>query len=125
MPTDQHGLELTGSATAVTRYDRAIHELLHFRPEVVDEARAAVREDETFPMGNALRAYLRLLTTEAEDARAAGKWWPEFRERAGQMTLQPYERGHVEAISAWLDGDMRGAGRILREVTNQHPRDAL
>jgi tetratricopeptide (TPR) repeat protein len=125
MPTDQHGLELTGSEAAVAHYDRAIHELLHFRPEVVDEARDAVQEDETFPMGNALRAYLRLLTTEAEDAAAAAKWWPGFRERAEDLKLQPCERGHIEAISAWLDGDMRGAGRILRALTNEHPRDAL
>jgi tetratricopeptide (TPR) repeat protein len=125
MRADQHGLELNGSATAVGRYDRAIDELLHFRPGVVEEARHAVGEDPAFPMGNALRAYLRLLTTEADDAAAVRGWWPGFLEGASSLQLTPREHAHVEAISAWLRGDMRGAGDTLRELTNEHPRDAL
>jgi tetratricopeptide (TPR) repeat protein len=125
MATDQHGLELNGSAAAVEHYDRAIHELLHFRAEVIEEARHAVEEEPAFPMGGALRAYLRLLTTEADDAAAARKWWPGFREQTSRMELLPRERAHLEAISVWLDGGMRPAGRILRELTNEYPRDAL
>ena len=125
MQVDQHGLELSGSEAAVERYDRAIHELLHFRAEVIDEARAAVAEDPTFPMGNALRAYLRLLTSEADDAAAVRRWFVPYREALPADELLPRERAHVEAIGAWLDGDMRGAGRILSELTQAYPRDAL
>jgi tetratricopeptide (TPR) repeat protein len=126
MRTDQHGLELTvASPAAAERYDRAIDELLHFRAEVIEEARDAVAEDPEFPMGNALRAYLRLLTTEADDAEAARAWWPGFLDRARELRLTPRETGHVEAIGAWLRGDMLGAGDILRQVSQAYPRDAL
>jgi tetratricopeptide (TPR) repeat protein len=126
MHTDRHGLELTvANAAAVERYDRALHELLHFRAEVIEEARHSVEEDPGFPMGNVLRAYLRLLTTEADDAAAAREWWPGFLEQAAGMRLTSREAGHVEAVSVWLDGDMQGAGDRLRLVSQAHPRDAL
>ncbi|HLB03966.1 MAG TPA: tetratricopeptide repeat protein [Gaiellaceae bacterium] len=125
MPIDQHGLELTGSAEAVEHYDRAIHELLHFREGVIDEARSAYQADPTFPMGNALRAYLRLLSSEPDDAAAAREPFERFRASVPADRLLPRERGHVDAVAAWLDGDMRGAGQILAEVTRTHPRDAL
>jgi tetratricopeptide (TPR) repeat protein len=125
MAIDQHGLELNGSPAAVERYDRAVHELLHFRAEVVDEARAAVTEDPTFVMGHALRAYLRLLSSEPGNAAAARDRWPATAEHTHSVELLPRERAHVEAVSAWVGGDMSGAGRILRDLTNEYPRDAL
>jgi tetratricopeptide (TPR) repeat protein len=125
VPVDQHGLELSGSQAAAEHYDRAVRELLHFRAEVIGEARAAVAEDADFPMGNALRGYLRLLSSEPEDAEALAGWWPAYRERAGAISMLPRERAHVEAVSSWLAGDMRGCGDILRELTTEHPRDAL
>src|SRR3990172_1157972 len=125
MPIDQHGLELTGSAEAVEHYDRAIHELLHFREGVIDEARSAYQADPTFPMGNALRAYLRLLSSEPDDAAAAREPFERPPPPAPAARRLPRRRGHVDARAAWLDGDMRGAGQILAEATRPPPRDAL
>jgi hypothetical protein len=126
MRVDQHGFEVTAASdAAVEHFDRGVHELLHFREGVIDQARGAVQEDPTFPMGNALRAYLRLLTSEAEDAAALAGWWPNFRTQAAAMRLTPRETAHVEAVDAWLAGDMWGAGRILGDLTLSHPRDAL
>jgi tetratricopeptide (TPR) repeat protein len=125
MPVDQHGVELSGSPAAIERYDRAVHELLHFRAGVIDEARSAVQEDPRFPMGNALRAYLRLLTSEADDAAAARDWFVPYRASLQADRLLPRERAHLEAVGAWLDGDMLGAGRILAELTQAQPRDAV
>jgi tetratricopeptide (TPR) repeat protein len=125
MATDQHGLELTGGATAVAHYDRAIHELLHFRPEVVDEARAAVTDEPGFPLGNLLRTYLRLLSSDPEDAAGARVRFDELRSRVELVRLLPRERAHVDAVTAWVAGDLRRAGRILRDITTEYPRDAL
>jgi tetratricopeptide (TPR) repeat protein len=125
MAIDQHGLELSGGATAVAHYDRAVDELLHFRPEVVDESRAALSDEPDFPMGNMLRAYLRLLSSEPQDAAGALTRFAEYRSRVDLARLLPRERAHVHAIDAWVTGDMRSAGRILRDVTTEYPRDAL
>ena len=50
---------------------------------------------------------------------------PGFVEQASSARLLPREQAHVQAVSAWLDGDMRGAGQILRDLTDEYPRDAL
>ncbi|MEQ4725413.1 tetratricopeptide repeat protein [Nonomuraea sp. B19D2] len=126
MTNDQHGLAVTGAgAAAVRHYDRAIDELLHFRAEVDAETGAALAESPDFPMGNVLAAYLGLLTTEVADARAARARFSAFRRRTDEASLLPRERAHVAAVQALLDGDWLTCGRLLGEITVEHPRDAL
>jgi hypothetical protein len=122
---DQHGLDMTGTDGAVMRYDRAVTELLHFRPEMLTEAAEATCEDPTCPMAAALNAFLRLLSTEPGDAAEAARLMAEFREAAPGRRFLPREAAHLRAADAWLAGDMHGAGRVLRGVTREHPRDAV
>jgi tetratricopeptide (TPR) repeat protein len=124
--TDQHGLATSGASDAAVRhYDRAIDHLLHFRAEVVAETAAALAESPGFPMGNVLSAYLGLLTTEAEDARAARRRFASWRAVTDEPALPPRERAHVEAVRALLDGDFLTCGALLGRITEEYPRDAL
>ncbi|TMS00539.1 tetratricopeptide repeat protein [Nonomuraea basaltis] len=126
MTTDQHGLALSEASGAAARhYDRAIHELLHFRAEVDAETNAALAESPDFPMGNVLAAYLGLLTTEVEDARTARVRFGAFRRRIDETSLLPRERAHLAAVQALLDGDFLTCGALLGEIAVEHPRDAL
>ena len=123
--TDQHGLPMTGAAGAVAAYDRAVTALLHYRPEMLDEAGAASREDPTCPMAAALDAFLRLLSTEPADSAEAGRIIAAFRAATPGRRFLPREEAHLRAVDTWLAGDMHGAGRLLRGITREHPRDAL
>ncbi|MFC5744297.1 tetratricopeptide repeat protein [Actinomadura rugatobispora] len=126
MAIDEHGLALgSASPAAVRHYDNAIHELLHFRAEVVDEARLALDEDPGFPLGHVLAAYLGLLTTEPDDARAARERFAPFRADLDTSRLPPRERAHVEAVESLLDGDFTTCGALLGRITEEYPRDAL
>ncbi|MEV0231957.1 tetratricopeptide repeat protein [Nonomuraea sp. NPDC050786] len=126
MTNDQHGLAVTvAGAAAVRHYDRAIDELLHLRVEVDAETEAALAESPDFPMGHVLAAYLGLLTTDVEDARAARARFSAFQRRVDEASLLPRERAHVAAVRALLDGDWLTCGRLLGEITVEHPRDAL
>lgn len=126
MKTDEHGLELSAaSAAAVRHYDQAVHELLHFRAAVDTETTAALAEDPAFPLGNVLSAYLGLLTTEPEDARAAQERFRAFRRGCDESRLLPREQAHVEAVQALLDGDFLRCGALLGKITEEFPRDAL
>ncbi|MEW9550749.1 tetratricopeptide repeat protein [Nonomuraea sp. NPDC050783] len=126
MTTDQHGLAMSGASAAAARhYDRAIDELLHFRAEVVAETRAALADSPGFPLGNVLAAYLGLLTTEADDARAARARFGDFHRRLDESSLPPRERAHLAAVRALLRGDFLTCGALLGEITVEHPRDAL
>jgi len=122
---DQHGLEMTGAAAAVRRYDRAVGELLHFRGEMLTEAGEATREDPGCPMAAALNAYLRLLSTEPADAADAARGMAEFRAAAAGRRFLPREEAHLRATEAWVAGDMHPAGRLLRGISRDHPRDAV
>ncbi|NUS01045.1 MAG: tetratricopeptide repeat protein [Nonomuraea sp.] len=126
MTHDQHGLAMTGASAAAARhYDQAVDELLHFRAEVVGETKAALADSPGFPMGNVLSAYLGMLSTEADDARAARARFAAFRRAADESSLLPRERAHVAAVRALLDGDLLTCGALLAEITVEHPRDAL
>ncbi|MEV5755033.1 tetratricopeptide repeat protein [Actinoallomurus sp. NPDC052308] len=123
---DEHGLTIgSASPAAVRHYDNAIHELLHFRAEVVGEARLALDEDPDFPLGHVLSAYLGLLTTEADDARAARERFAPFRASLDTSRLLPRERAHVEAVEYLLNGDFTTCGALLARITEEYPRDAL
>lgn len=121
---DEHGLAV-GATTqaALTHYDRAIDELLHFRAECDTSASAALAEDPGFAMGQVLAAYLGLLTTEPDDARAARERFALFRTAAPD--LLPRERAHVEAVQRLLDGDFLACGALLGRIAEEYPRDAL
>jgi hypothetical protein len=124
--TDQNGLAMSGASAAAARhYDRAIDELLHLRAEVADESKAALADSPDFPMGNVLAAYLKLLTTEAEDARTARARFGAFRRRIEESSLLPRERAHLAAVQALIDGDFLTCGSLLAQITVEHPRDAL
>ncbi|MEU5878747.1 tetratricopeptide repeat protein [Spirillospora sp. NPDC047279] len=126
MSTDEHGLTVSaGHRAALDHYDAAIHELLHFRAEVDAEARAALDEDPGFPLGNVLAAYLGLLTTEPDDARAASARFGEFRSRVDVSALLPRERAHIAAVERLFAGDFLGCGRLLARIGEEYPRDVL
>jgi tetratricopeptide (TPR) repeat protein len=124
--TDQLGLALTAAGRSVAeRYDQAVAELLHYGPSMLRLPEEAYQEDERCPMVNVLRAYLCLTTTEPSDVDDGRKLIEDFRARVPEERLLPRERAHLAAVDALVDGDMVGAARILRELTREHPRDAL
>lgn len=125
MGKDQHGLEVTATAAALAHFDGAVHELLHFRPATLDESGLASGEDPTSPMAAALGAYLRLLSTEPGDAAEAARIMAAFRQAAPGRRFLPREEAHLRAVDTWLAGDMHAAGRLLRGISREHPRDAL
>lgn len=126
MKTDQHGLTIsTNDPVAVKEYDAAVDHLLHFRPAVMDALASSLDADPSCSMSQVLQAYLGLLGTEPDDARAARSSFETWRAANDETMLTPREREHVGAAQMWLEGDMAAAGRRLRDLTSASPRDAL
>ena len=118
---DEHGNPATGPSEGLDIYDRAIDRLLRFHPDVVDLADALVTEHADLPMGQALMAYLYLMSTDAPDLPAA---------RAAHQALlaagtNEREALHGRAIGQWLDGDWTGAARTLDALLARWPGDLL
>ena len=127
MAVDARGLPMTGSAQAVTRYDRALDHLVRFQPEVVEVTAAAAAQDPGCVLAHLLGAYLALMSTE-EGAVARAR---EALARAsapassGDAAPAPRERAHLAAARRWAAGDMAGAGALLAEISVRWPRDLL
>src|SRR5687767_11355526 len=96
--SDIHGNPVSGSHTAVDRYDAAVDHLLAYRNEVVDAMTSLVEEEPDFPMGLVLAAYMHLTSTDAPDLDAAR----DFAAELDKLALNEREAAHRAAIEAWL-----------------------
>jgi tetratricopeptide (TPR) repeat protein len=102
-------------------YERALDQLLRYKPEVLGLTDALTTEHPDFAMGHALTAYLCLTATDVPElapARAA---------HTAMSALPTDEHGtmHAAAIGAWLTGDWQGAAAILEELLFSWPTDVL
>jgi len=120
---DARGLALTGSAEAVSWYDRALEHLIRFQSEVVDAAAAAVAADPGCAMARLFCAYLALMSTE--ESATAGAIDALDGLRASADDLLPRERAHLAAAETWIAGDMASAGSLLANISVSYPRDLL
>ncbi len=102
-------------------YERALDQLLRFKPEVVDLAGTLITEHPEFAMGHALMAYLCLIATDVPEL-------PPARAAHTAMVAAPLderETAHAAAIGAWLDGDWNRASAVLDELLRDWPTDVL
>ncbi len=120
-PHDQHGNPLHGTPEGVAAYDRAVDRLLRFHPDVLVSADELATEHGEMAMGQALLAYLHLMSTDADDLTGAQAAAQELRTTAEHRR----ERLHAAAIELWLDGDWTGASAALDDVLLQWPADLL
>jgi tetratricopeptide (TPR) repeat protein len=113
------------STAAVEELDSAVDALLHFRTDVGERAERAVAEDPLLPIGNAMRVYLAVLSTDPQYLPAAATRFDEFRAQAATLELTDGERRHVAAAGRLIDGDLIAAGALLAEAVAEQPRDTL
>ncbi|MFG2827480.1 tetratricopeptide repeat protein [Streptomyces sp. NPDC048434] len=126
MTADRHGHPMSDTgAEALGHYEQALDDLLFFRPRIAETSQAVLAASPRSVMGQALAAYLGVLGTEEKDAAAARDRFVRFRSGLDTERLTPRERMHVAAATAWLDGDLHGAGRTLGDLTVAFPRDVL
>ncbi|MFJ6791324.1 tetratricopeptide repeat protein [Streptomyces angustmyceticus] len=126
MTADRHGHPMSETdAEALAHYEQALDDLLFFRPRVAETSKAVLTASPRSAMGHALTAYLGVLGTEEKDAATARDRFARFRSGLDTGRLTPRERMHLAAATAWLDGDLHGAGRTLGDLTVAYPRDAL
>ena len=125
MTADARGLSLTGSAEAVTAYDRAIDHLIRFQSEVVDAAAAAVAADPGCVMARVFCAYLALMSTEEHAVAGAVDALDGLGSDRQDAELLPRERAHLAAAERWIAGDMGGAGELIGQISIEYPRDLL
>ncbi|MER7953676.1 tetratricopeptide repeat protein [Streptomyces sp. NPDC096030] len=126
MATDRYGHDLyNGSSEAAAHLDRAVEDLLFFRPAVVGAVGDLLGAAPGSPVAQAFGAYLGVLGTEPADAAEARRRFDGFVSGLDLTGLPLRERLHTEAAGSLLAGDLRRGSAVLEELTVAFPRDAL
>lgn len=118
---DEHGNPTTGPAEAIEHYDAAIDSLVRYHVDVVDRMVGLAADHPSFAMGQALAAYLHLMSTDSRDLEVAGAHAAALR----GATQNRREAAHGEAIDAWLGGNWYAASRHLDDLLVEWPADIL
>jgi hypothetical protein len=118
MPTDIHGLKLTGaSAAAAAEYEAGVAELQCYRGDPVARVDAALAEAPGFAMAHALKGWLHLLGTEPGGLAVAR----EAQEAAARCAGTAREKGHAAALGHLVEGRWHAA---CQSASNLDPRSA-
>lgn len=119
---DPFGFQLSGANSAgAEAYLRGVRELQCFVGDPVGSANAAIEADPGFVMAHVFKGYLYGLSTDREAAGVA----LQCHATAETLAATARERAHVAALGALAGGKWHEAGRILEDLTIEHPRDAL
>src|SRR3974377_519090 len=105
MLQDQHGLPIsTLSTEAADSFDRTLSAYLKYRADTPQHLARTLAADPAFGLAHCLAGYFAMLSYKlanipvaAEAARAA---------RAMTVKATARERSHVQALDAWITGDM-------------------
>lgn len=120
--SDQHRYILTGAdAAAAESYRQAAHAFHCYAGDAPGLVQAAIEARPDFVMAHALKAYMHLVGADSEAAGVAGSAFAA----AKDLPATTREQGHIAAVGALLDGEIRKAARILEDVAVEHPRDVL
>ena len=119
---DSLGNPMTAAnAKAVALYEQAIREFQCYRNDPVATVQSALEADPSLVMGHVLHGYLHLLGTEPAGFPLA----TADLERAEALPANRREAAHRRALRHLVQSEWRAAGRVLEDITIEHPRDAL
>ncbi len=122
MRHDARGLILsTESAAAAAAFDHVIAGYLTYRADLPARMQSLLAADPDFAMAHCLQGYLTMLAYKqalvpAAQAAAA---------RARELPANARERAHVDALEAWIAGDLDRAIACWEAILAAHPHDIL
>lgn len=124
MQQDAQGLALSAaSQAAAAAYDRTIASYLNFRLDTRDHLGALLKADPECALGQCLKGYLTMLLYKQAALASAEGAARAARSLAGHVTER--ERLHVEALEAWVRGDLDRASAAWEAILAAHPTDVL
>ena len=124
MLQDQHGLPIsTLSTEAADNFDRTLSAYLKYRADTPQHLARTLAADPAFGLAHCLAGYFAMLSYKlanipvaAEAARAA---------RVMTVKATARERAHVQALDAWITGDIDRTLAIWDHILSEHPMDVL
>ena len=121
---DARGLRLTTtSADAAAAFDAAVTDYLDYRSSAFGQLKTALTADPEFVMALCFRAcFFQMMETTAVRPKVQG-WLDDMQPLLADVTER--ERSHVQAVQAWVDGDIIGATSTWEMILAEHPLDIV
>ena len=121
---DARGLEMTASSQeAVDAFDATIDEFLASGRDAAVLLKHVNESDPEMIMGQCVRGYFMRLPQQAHLIQGSNDAFEKAKSLAA--TANPREKMHVEALAAWVDGDIRKTNAIWEQILVEYPHDIL
>jgi hypothetical protein len=124
MLKDAYGLPIsTSSAAAAAAFDRTIESYLKGRLDARDHLARVLSADADFGLAHCLKGYMGMLLYKQAALSGVTKAAHAARDLTAHATAR--ERMHVDALDAWIGGDLDRLLGIWEEILTDHPTDVL
>jgi hypothetical protein len=121
---DRRGLEVTAaSADAVAHLDEAVAAYCGLRLDTGDHLKAALAADPDLLLGHVLKGDFLMLFGKRDFVRRAAHGLAAAEATAARRGATPREAAHLDALRAWVAGDLAGAVARWEAVLADDPRD--
>ena len=124
MLQDQHGLAVsTSSMEAAASFDRTILAYLKYRADTPQHLARTLAADPQFGLAHCLAGYFAMLSYKLANVPVATAAARAARAMMAKATAR--ERAHVEALDAWVAGDLDRTLTIWDSIVTEYPMDVL
>ncbi|WP_425405199.1 tetratricopeptide repeat protein [Hwanghaeella sp.] len=113
------------SGEAAAGLQETILNYLGMSVETGDRLKDTFGHDPAMPMAHVLKGYFgKFFATEKMEAMAVGAL-ADVRRIASEGSVTPQENLHIDALAAWIRGDMEGAIALWERILLDHPLDVM
>jgi hypothetical protein len=124
MLQDQHGLALsTLSTEAAASFDRTVLAYLKYRADTPQQLARTLAADPEFGLAHCLAGYFAMLSYKLANVPVAAAAARTARAMTTKATAR--ERAHVEALDAWIAGDIEHTLTIWDDIVAEYPLDVV
>lgn len=113
------------SGEVVRLYDEAVDAYLGARAESRRLAQEVAEADPELALAHCFGGYLAMLSSTRDGTRQAVSALAAARRAAAHRPTTTREAAHIDALEAWVGGEMRGAVARWTAIVADHPRDIL
>jgi len=123
MAHDLHGLPISTSPEAGAAFDKTVSAYLKYRFDTPEHLKRTLTADPEFALAHCLRGYFTMLSYNQASVPRAVEAARNARAHSAHATAR--ERAHVDALEAWIAGDLDRMIAVWEEILAGHPTDVL
>ena len=119
---DLQGLALsTRSPAAASAFNEVIRSYVGNRVDLFDRLKETLNADPEFALAHCAKGYFMMLAYNTANLPVAA----EARDVASRLSSNSREKKHIEALSAWIEGDLPRTLYTWEQILAVHPTDAM